>query len=207
MLESLSEALDNYEDFREPLLNFYQLYILAKLLDSPPWEDLIPTIANTHRAYLDLAIDKFSGTDPDQVPEFLSNYSNEKSILLLETHLQMLVNWQTTLSGRKRCFLLYSEDQPLNGTRTKLPTQQPGRMFQQISSLDFQTAETNSHTTWRWNIVLEELEKKFGTFYTVSDERLIKAGPMIWTVLRLLNKMPNLRLKDDKGDKDTLITH
>ena len=27
----------------------------------------------------------------------------------------MLVNWQTTFSGRKRCFLLYSEDQPLCG--------------------------------------------------------------------------------------------
>ena len=54
----------------------------------------------------------------------------------------MPVNWQITLSGRKRCFLFYSEDQPPSGTRTRLPTQQPGRMFEQISSLDFQINET-----------------------------------------------------------------
>ena len=48
----------------------------------------------------------------------------------------MLVNWSTTLSGRKRCFLLYSEDQPLSGTRAILPTQQLGMTFEQILSLD-----------------------------------------------------------------------
>ena len=78
------------------------------------------------------------------------------------------MNWQTTLSGRKRSFL-YSEDQPLSGTRTILPTQQLGRMFEQIELLDFQKDETNSDTAWKWNIVLEEMEKKFETSYTVSD--------------------------------------
>ena len=91
----------------------------------------------------------------------------------------MLVNWSTTLSGRKRCFHLYSEDQPLSGTRAILPTQQPGRMFEQILSLDFQMDETNSDFDWKWNIVSEEMEKKFGTSYTVSNERLTRAGPMI----------------------------
>ena len=61
----------------------------------------------------------------------------------------MLVNWQTTLSGKGRSFLLYSEDQPLSGTRTILPTQQPGRMFEQILSVDFQMDETNSDTAWK----------------------------------------------------------
>ena len=50
------------------------------------------------------------------------------------------------------------------------------------------------------------MEKKFGTFYTASSERLIKAGPMIWTVLRPLIKMQNMKLKDNKEDKDTLTT-
>ena len=90
----------------------------------------------------------------------------------------MLVNWQTTLSGRKRSFLLYSEDQPVSGTRTILPTQQR-TMFEQFSSLDFQMDETNSDTAWKWNTELEELEKEFETFYTVSNERLIEAGPMM----------------------------
>ena len=34
LLESLSEALDEYEDFPEPHLNSYQLNILGELLDS-----------------------------------------------------------------------------------------------------------------------------------------------------------------------------
>ena len=34
LLESLSEALDEYEDFPEPHLNSYQLHILGELLDS-----------------------------------------------------------------------------------------------------------------------------------------------------------------------------
>ena len=35
-LESLSEPLDEYEDFPEPHLNSYQLHILGELLDSLP---------------------------------------------------------------------------------------------------------------------------------------------------------------------------
>ena len=78
----------------------------------------------------------------------------------METHLRMLLNWRTTLSGKERCFLLYSEDQLVSGTRTILPTQQPGRMFEQISSLDFQMDETNLDTERKWNNILEEMEKK-----------------------------------------------
>ena len=97
----------------------------------------------------------------------------------METHLEMLENWHTTLSGRRRCFLFYTEDQPLSGTRAILQTQQPGKMFEQTSSLDFQMDGTNSDTEWKWNIVIEEMEKKVETFYTVSNERSIKADPMI----------------------------
>ena len=35
-LESLSEALDEYEDFPEPHLSSYQLHALGELLDSLP---------------------------------------------------------------------------------------------------------------------------------------------------------------------------
>ena len=34
LVESLSEALDKYEEFPEPHLNSYQLHILGDLLDS-----------------------------------------------------------------------------------------------------------------------------------------------------------------------------
>ena len=90
----------------------------------------------------------------------------------------MLVNWQTTRSGRKRCFLFHSEDRLLSGMTKTLPTLLLRRMFEQIASLGFQMDETNSETARKWNIALEEMEKKFET-YTVSNERLIKAGPMI----------------------------
>ena len=36
LLESLSEVLDEYEDFPEPHINSYQLHTLGELLDSLP---------------------------------------------------------------------------------------------------------------------------------------------------------------------------
>ena len=66
LLESLSEALDEYEDLPEPHLNSYQHHILGELLDSLSLKNIIPTLANTHLVYLDVAIDKFSGTHPNQ---------------------------------------------------------------------------------------------------------------------------------------------
>ena len=50
-------------------------------------------MANTHLAYPDLAIDKFSGTDPDQDAESFIQLIEQKSTLPLEMHPQMLVNW------------------------------------------------------------------------------------------------------------------
>ena len=163
-------------------------------------------MAAAHLAYPDLAVDKISGTDPDQDAETFLQLIERKINFALGDAPGDAGNLKTTLSGRKLCFLLYSEDQPLSGMRAILPTQQPGRMFEQISSLDFQMDETNSDTEWKWNIVLEEMEKKFETFYTVSNERLIKAGPMIWTVLRPRNKMRNGQHKADKGDKGKWTT-
>ena len=90
----------------------------------------------------------------------------------------MLVNWQRTISSKKRCFLLCSENQPLSGMGITLPTLPPGRMFEQTLSLDNQMDETISDTVWKWNTVLEEMEEKFETSHTVSSERLIKADPM-----------------------------
>ena len=44
----------------------------------------------------------------------------------------------------------------------------PGKMYEQILSLDYQTDETNFDTEWKWNIVSEELEQKFGTFHGIK---------------------------------------
>ena len=69
LLESLSEALNNYVNFPEPHLNSHQLHFLGELLDFLFWEDIIPKKAITHLAYPDLVLDKISGTDPDQDAE------------------------------------------------------------------------------------------------------------------------------------------
>ena len=136
-------------------------------------------MAAAHLAYPDLAVDKFSGTDLDQDAESFIQLIERKINFALGDALGDAGELVNYTFRRKRCFLLYFEDHPLSGMRVILPTQQLGRMFEQISSLDFQMDETNSDTEWKWNIVLEELEKKFETLYTVSNERLIKAGPMI----------------------------
>ena len=117
-------------------------------------------MANTHLAYPYLAIEKFSGTYPDQAAESFIQLIDEKIIPSLETHLEMLVNWQTTLSGRKRCSLSCSEDQPLSGMTLTLRTLLYGRTLEQTSSQDFQMDETSLGTEWKWNNVLEEMENK-----------------------------------------------
>ena len=80
-------------------------------------------------------------------------------------------------------------------------------MFEQTSSPDIQVDVTIFDNEWKWKIVLEEMEKKFETFYTVSNEWLKKAGPMIWTVFRPLTMLQNVKQKEDKGDKDTSTNH
>ena len=78
LLESLSEAPNEYEVFFEPHLNSHQLHVLGELLFFLFWEDIIPTMANTHLAYPDLAIDKIFGTDPDQDVESFIQFIERK---------------------------------------------------------------------------------------------------------------------------------
>ena len=80
-------------------------------------------------------------------------------------------------------------------------------MFEQISSLDFQMDETNSDTALKWNIVLEEMERKLGTSYTALREPWIKGVQTIWEELPQRIMGLNERPKEDKGDKDTSTTH
>ena len=50
----------------EPHLNSLQLHILGEILDFLFPGNIISKMANAHLAYPDLALDKFSGTGPDQ---------------------------------------------------------------------------------------------------------------------------------------------
>ena len=74
-------------------------------------------MVNTHLAYPDLAIDKFSGTDPDQ--------DAEPFIQLIERNINFALGDAPGDAGelanftfrKKAPFLLYSEDQPPSGTK------------------------------------------------------------------------------------------
>ena len=132
LLESLSEALDEYENFPEPHLNSYQLHILGELLDSLPWENTIPKMANTHLAYPDLAIDKFSGTDHDQDAELFIQLIERKINFALGNAPEDAGELSNYFFSKKARFFLYSEDQQLSGMRITLPTLPPARMFEQI---------------------------------------------------------------------------
>ena len=207
LLASLSEVLNDNEDFLEPHLNSYQLHTFGELLNFLFWR------YNPNNGQYSLCLSRSSHRQifwhkSRSGRRILYPTNRTKNQLCsLETHLGMLVNWQTTPLRRKRCYHLYSVDQPPSGTKITLPTLLPGRMSEHNSSLDFQMDETNFDIDWKWNIVLEEMETKFETSYTVWNERLIKAGPMLWTVFRPLNITQNEKLKDDKEDRDTLITH
>ena len=105
LLELLSEALDEDEDFPEPHLNSYQLHILGELLDFLPWKNILSTMANTHLAYPDLAIKNFSGTGSDQEAEsFIQLIERKINIALGDAHGDAgeLVNY----TFRKKVFFL-----------------------------------------------------------------------------------------------------
>ena len=87
-----------------------------------------------------------------------------------------------------------------------LPMLLPGKISKKTSSLGFQTDETKFDKEGKWNIVSDEMEKKFETFYIVSKELLMKACPMTSMVLRPLNIRQNETLKHDKEDRDTSTT-
>ena len=80
LLGSLAEALSKYYNFPEPNLKDYQLHIFGELVDY--FDSKYPqknNMAATHLAYTDLALDKFSGTDPDRDAESFMQLLERKS--------------------------------------------------------------------------------------------------------------------------------
>ena len=85
LLEFLSEALNDYVKIPEPHLNALKLHNLGELLDFLFREVIISKMANAHLAYPDLALDKSSGTDPDQDAEAFIHLREWKFIFALGT--------------------------------------------------------------------------------------------------------------------------
>ena len=70
LFKSLATALLTCYQFPEPHLIEFQLHFFGESMDHLSYKvDWATIMANTHLAYPDLALDKFSGTDPDQDAE------------------------------------------------------------------------------------------------------------------------------------------
>ena len=168
-----------------------------------PWfEDITPTMANTHLVYPDLVIDKFSVTDPDQD-------SAKTFIQIIERKINFVFGDAPGNAGELANYTFRKK------TLFSSLLRRPGDDY-------YESNHTNA-TTWekvRTSFITLFLDgpNKFGFGMevkhciggdgedTVSSKRLKEGGLMIWTVLRLLNKMQNERLKDDKEDRDISTT-
>ena len=85
-------------------------------------------MANTHLAYPDLALDKFSGADPDQDAESFVQLIERKINFALgdaPADPDDLVNY---FSAKRHFSLLYCEDQQQSGTKIILRTPLLGQL-------------------------------------------------------------------------------
>ena len=160
-------------------------------------------MANTHLAYPDLAIDKFSGTDPDQDAESFIQLIERKINFALGDAPGDAAQLANYTFRKKALFLLYYEDLLPSGMRATSPTPRPGIMSEQISSLDSLMDETNLDTEWKQNTVSEEMEKKSGVSSIASSELWIKDGQTTWKELPQRTMALKEQLKDDREDRDT----
>ena len=72
LFKTLATALLNYYEFPEPHLTEFQPHVYSELMDHLSYKvDWTTNMANIHLSYPNLALDKFSGTDPDQDAESL----------------------------------------------------------------------------------------------------------------------------------------
>ena len=138
-------------------------------------------MANTHLAYPDLANDKFSGTDPDQDAEsFIQLIERKINFALGDAPADAgeLVNYTFRKEALFSSLLRGPAAEWYESNITNATTWEDVRT-NFITRFSDGMDGTNFDTERKWNIVLEEMEKKIGISYTVSKGRLTSAGPMI----------------------------
>ena len=118
-------------------------------------------MAATHLAYPDLALDKLSGTDPDQDAESFKQLIERKINFALgdaPANPDALVNYNFRKKALSSSLL---RGPLLNGMEltSKLPPL--GKISEPPLLIDSQTDETNAATDLKWSIVFEETEKNF----------------------------------------------
>ena len=159
-----------------------------------------------HLAFFDLAVDKFFGTDPVQDAESL--------IQLIERNINFAFGDAPGDAGelakytfRKKAlfsFLLRRlAAEWYENTITNATT------WENVQT-NFINSFSDGGNKFRYRMEVEHCTRRDGEkieiFYTGSNERLIKAGPMTWTVLRPLNTMQIVMLKNDKEVRDISTT-
>ena len=107
-------------------------------------------MAATHLAYPDLALDKFSGTEPDQDAESFIQLIERKinfALGVAPAKLDALANH----NFRKKAlfFSLYSEAPLPNGMEAPSKMLRHGKIFELILLLDSLMDETNFATDWK----------------------------------------------------------
>ena len=85
LLSSLTDTLNLYEVSPQPHLNSHDIEFLEEPIDYLHFRFYQCIMAQPHLAYPDLALDNFSGTDPNQVAEAFNRLKECKINFALET--------------------------------------------------------------------------------------------------------------------------
>ena len=106
-------------------------------------------MAATHLAYPDLALDKFSGTDPDQDAESFIQLIERKINFALGDAPANPDALATTISAKRLSFPLYSGVPLPNGMEAPSKLLRHGKIFELTLLLDSLMDETNLATDWK----------------------------------------------------------
>ena len=136
-------------------------------------------MAITHLAYRDLAIDKFSGTDPDQDAEYFIQVIERKINFAVgdaPADAGELVNYTSRKKALFSSLLRGPAAEWCENNITNATTWENVRT-------NFITRFSDGRNKFRYRMEVEHCIRGDGeeirNFVTVSSERLIKAGPMI----------------------------
>ena len=124
-------------------------------------------MANAHLAYPDLALDKFSGTDPDQ--------DAESFIRLIECKINFALGTEPEAGELEHAIYLFRKKALFSSLLRGPAAEWYGSTIQDAMTWDevrtlfitrFSMEEINSDTGWKSNIVYEQTERKSGISFT-----------------------------------------
>ena len=136
-------------------------------------------MAHSHLAYSDLALDNFSGTDPDQDAEsFIQLFERKINFALSDApgDADQFGNYTFRMKALLSSLLRGTAAERYENNITNATTCESVPTF---FITTFSDRRSNFRYSMEMNVVSQEMEKKFETFYAVSNEQLTQAGLMI----------------------------